>query len=234
MKHFEAELPQGYVAAKIVDAKNTKTAVVFNVVALFIMAAVFGAMWLIMFGTQGIDIEQLYEGESPWQSLLYLFLFLLMYFAYIVLHELTHGIAYKALTKQKLTFGMTLSVAYCGVPNIFVYRTCALVALLAPFVVFTPVFLLPALLVENLRLKLIFAAMFVMHFGGCVGDLYDTCLYAFVFRDKTTLMRDTGPKQTFYVLENSALGQKLVAKGVLEEMEQPFPADAQEDKNGQN
>ncbi|MCQ2122483.1 MAG: DUF3267 domain-containing protein, partial [Fibrobacter sp.] len=55
---------------------------------------------------------------------------------YIVLHELVHGAVYKLLTGQKLTFGFKASVAYCGVPDIYVYRRTALAALLAPFVVF--------------------------------------------------------------------------------------------------
>ena len=40
-----------------------------------------------------------------------------------------------------------------------------------------------------------------IHIGGCVGDLYDAALYLFRFRDPLTLMRDTGPKQSFYLRE---------------------------------
>lgn len=211
MKHFEAELPEGYVQAKVVDAKSKKVAIAFNVISLIIMAAIFVLLWLIVFGTQPIDgvVKQLVVTEW-WQTLARFAVFIAAYVAYVVLHEVTHGIAYKALTKQKLTFGMTLSVAYCGVPNIYVYRTCALVALLAPFVVFDIVFVFPIIFITDVAFKLIFMAMFAMHVGGCVGDLYDTALYAFVFRDKTVLMRDTGPKQTFYVLRASKLGQKIL------------------------
>ena len=42
------------------------------------------------------------------------------------------------------------------------------------------------------------AFLLATHLGGCVGDLYDTGLYLFRFRDPDTLMQDTGPKQTFY------------------------------------
>lgn len=213
MKHFEAELPEGYVQAKVVDAKSKKVAIVFNVVAFIIMAAVFVVLWLIVFGVQPIDgvLKQLAVAEL-WQTLVRFAVFIVAYVAYIVLHEITHGIAYKALTKQKLTFGLTLSVAYCGVPNIYVYRTCALVALLAPFVVFDIVFVFPIIFITDVAFRLIFMAMLAMHVGGCVGDLYDTALYAFVFRDKTVLMRDTGPKQTFYVMEASKLGQKILQR----------------------
>ena len=210
MKHFETELPEGYVTAKVVDAKSKKIAILFNLVAVLIMVAVFVILWFIVFGTQSVvNVVKAALVAEWWQSLLRLAVFIVAYVAYIVLHELTHGIAYKALTKQKLTFGLTLSVAYCGVPNIYVYRTCALVALLAPFVVFNVIFVLPIIFIADVAFKLIFMALFAMHFGGCVGDLYDTALYTFVFRDKSILMRDTGPKQTFYVLETSPLGRKI-------------------------
>ena len=83
-------------------------------------------------------------------------------------------------------------------PDIYVYRKAAMIALLAPFVVFTPVFLIPSFLFENAWDKFYCAVLLAMHIGGCVGDLYDTILYIFKFRSPDTLMRDTGPKQTFY------------------------------------
>ena len=43
--------------------------------------------------------------------------------------------------------------------------------------------------------------IFSLHVSGCVGDLYDAALYLFRFRDPLTLMRDTGPKQSFYLRE---------------------------------
>lgn len=89
-------------------------------------------------------------------------------------------------------------MAYCGVPDIFVYRSAALTALLAPFVVFTVVFLLAVLLIADPVSRYMAAFLLATHLGGCAGDLYDTGLYLFRFRDPTTLMQDTGPKQTFY------------------------------------
>ena len=48
-----------------------------------------------------------------------------------------------------------------------------------------------------------YAALFlsfllVLHLGGCSGDLYDMILLLFVIKGDV-LMKDTGPKQTFYV-----------------------------------
>ncbi len=119
--------------------------------------------------------------------------------AYVILHELVHGAAYKILTKQKLTFGLTLTVAYCGVPDIYVYRKASLIALLAPFVLFTVLFAVLLFFMPTAVDKCLMAFLLGVHVGGCVGDLYGAALYVFRFRDPETLMRDTGPAQTFYL-----------------------------------
>jgi len=188
-KHCVAELPAGYRPALVVDAKNAKFGIVMNVVALLIMIAIMiPAVFLI-------KPTGFFENYSLTRNIVLVGAMLL----YIVLHELTHGLAYKLLTKQKLTFGITLTVAYCGVPHVYVYRKAAMIALLAPFLAFLPVFLLPIFFLENAWDQLYCAILLALHIGGCAGDLYDTLLYIFRFRRTDTLMRDTGPKQTFYV-----------------------------------
>lgn len=189
MKHFEAELPAGYREAFTIDAANKKTGVSLNVAAAVIMVAVMIPFILI------IRPGSILEGFS-FSRYLITFGTLLVY---LVLHELVHGAAYKLLTRQKLTFGFTATVAYCGVPNIYVYRRASMIALLAPFCVFTVVFGLAVALLQDPWDKTFCAAVLAIHLGGCVGDLYDTWLYLSRFRDPATLMRDTGPKQTFYV-----------------------------------
>ena len=189
MKHYETELPAGYREAFTIDAANKKTGVTLNLVAAVIMvAAMIPAILIIRPGN-------ILEGFS-FSRYLITFGGLLVY---LVLHELVHGAAYKLLTRQKLTFGLTATVAYCGVPNIYVYRRASMISLLAPFCVFTVVFGLLTALLQNAWDKTFAAAVLAIHLGGCVGDLYDTGLYLFRFRDPGTLMRDTGPKQTFYV-----------------------------------
>ena len=123
---------------------------------------------------------------------------------YLVLHELVHGAVYKALTHQKLTFGFTLTVAFCGVPDVYTSRKTALLSLLAPFVTFS-ILLIPLTLwfySFNRLYYLLSGILFSVHFGGCVGDLYMTCLLLFKYKEQRTLMNDTGPKQTIYLPEN--------------------------------
>lgn len=188
-KSYELALPAGYRAAMVVDARDKKFLIFMNLAAILVGAAVIvSAVWFIGF-------QKVLEGFSKTGY----FLLVGAMFAYIVLHELTHGLVYKLLTGQKLTFGITLAAAYCGVPDVFVYRRTALLALLAPFALFLPVFLLPVFLLDQGWLQFCSALLLTIHVSGCVGDLYDTYLYLFRFRSPDTLMQDTGPKQTFYV-----------------------------------
>lgn len=188
-RNFETALPEGYAPVFTVDAKKKKTGILLNVAALLLMAAVFGAAAAL------IRPRDLLENFSPakWSAVVAAML------AYVVLHELTHGAAYKILTKQKLTFGLSLTVAFCGVPQIYVYRRTALISLLAPFTVFTLVFGGAVLLLPDAWDKIYASFLLAAHIGSCAGDLYDTLLFLFRFRDPATLMNDTGPKQTIFM-----------------------------------
>lgn len=198
MKHFEEKLPENYRLVKTVDATKAPFAVVFNLLSLVMMVGAFAVLYFA-FGTDVSLIKEQFLTLPDFTKILALLLLVVGFIVYIVLHELVHGVVYKAFTKRKLTFGVTMTCAYCGVPDVFVYRTASLCALLAPFVVFSIAFIVPMFFMQNTVWFLLLAALFAMHFGGCVGDLYITVLYVFKFRDGKTLMRDTGPVQTFYL-----------------------------------
>lgn len=193
MKHYELTLPNNYKEAKVVDAGKNKLGVMLNLFALLVTAVTVGLTVLILKPKDlfGVFLQQ--------GGIVRLLVYLAALFGYIVLHELVHGLAYKILTKRKLKFGITLTVAYCGVPDIYVYRKAALISLLAPFMVFLPVFFAPVFLLAADIDKIFAAFMLGMHIGGCSGDLYVTFLYLFKFKDSSVLMQDTGPKQTFYI-----------------------------------
>ena len=192
-KNYELTLPEGYREALLIDAGNKKLGILLNVIAFAITVLI-----LVLVVPQLHLREQLTVLSITLPKLI---VFTLSPIVYLVAHELVHGAAYKLLTRQKLTYGFTLTVAYCGVPNIYVYRKTALISLLAPFVVFTLLFGGLTLFLQDPVLRLISAVLLALHIGGCVGDLYDTFLYLFRFRAPDTLMNDTGPAQRFYVKE---------------------------------
>ena len=191
-QNYELELPAGYVEAYSVDAKeNKRTVILFTVVSMLITAAGIAASFFLIRP----------QGFPENFSFVKLGLIGAAQIIYVVLHELTHGAAYKLLTRQKLSFGLTLTVAFCGVPEIYVYRRAAMIALLAPVTVFTLIYGGAVLLLPDAWDKGFAAMLLWMHIGGCVGDLHNTLLYLTRFRDPKTLMRDTGPKQTFFSVE---------------------------------
>jgi hypothetical protein len=128
-------------------------------------------------------------------------IFMVSMILYIVLHELAHGTLYKLMTGEKLTYGFSWSCAFCGVPNIYTYRRCALSALLAPLVIFTVIFvpILVFLSYANLLYYIGFSFIFAMHLGGCIGDGYLAFLLFTRYKDADVLMRDLGPEQFIYV-----------------------------------
>lgn len=191
-KTFEKELPESYQEIYVVDATTKKFTIVMNLAALLI------TLIITISGTIIIRPSLREIFDTPFLTIRML-VFTVILFAYIVLHELVHGLFYKILTKQKLKFGFSVTVAFCGVPDIYVYRSTAMVALLAPFIIFLPVFIIPAIFCPFAIDKFLAVFMLASHVGGCTGDLYDTFLYCFKFKNPMTLMQDTGPKQTFYI-----------------------------------
>ena len=194
-KYYTKELPDGYQPAKTVDVGDKRFAILMNLAATLLTAVVgVGGFFLKFAGDPGSAIPDL---SNVWLFEGWLFAILVSLIVYLVLHELTHGIVYKILTGEKLTFGLKLSCAFCGVPDVYVTRKTALLALLAPFTVFSVAFLVPFFLLSG-SLSFSFLVLFSLHFGGCAGDLYDTFLLLFRLKGNL-LMRDTGPRQTFYI-----------------------------------
>ena len=197
MENYYRELPEGYREARVVDAKAKKTSVILTLSSIALTALAFVPIAVFC------DFEVVFNALKEKTAVVPYFVFLFSMVIYVILHELIHGAAYKALTHQKLTFGFTLTVAFCGVPDVYTSRKTALIALLAPFVTFTVIFV--PLLVWLHGVNMVFYAfagiLFAIHFGGCIGDLYMTALLLFKYKDPRTLMNDTGPKQTIYLPE---------------------------------
>lgn len=190
-KHFETVLPAEFRAVYSIDATKRKTVIIMNLVALALAAAVMVLqLVLIGFGTAVRKFR-----FTVWQLLVFIGVALV----YVVLHELVHGLVYWLFTGHKLKFGFTGTVAYCGVPDIYVYRTASMCAVIAPFAVFTVIFALGTILFKEPSMKILTALLQAIHVSGCVGDLFNFGLYLFKFRDPRTLMRDPGPAQTFYL-----------------------------------
>lgn len=195
-KNFEKELPEGYEQIYHINAREKRTALRFNLAAFAITIAVLIIGLIPIFITKAPEDFALGQLEGLIASLV----FLLSMIVYIIGHELVHGIAYKALTREKLTFGISLSCAFCGVPSIYTYRKTALIALLAPFTVFTVALVGLCVGMYFIHPMYYAFALYVlgMHAGACIGDLYMSMLCFTRFKSNDILMRDTGPEQFIY------------------------------------
>ncbi len=203
-RNFERELPSGYSRVYHIDAADKKTGLALNGICLLI-TALFVVLALIPLNfslTLRFDLE----GAAA------LMVFGIGMIAYIVLHELTHGAAYKILTKEKLTFGFKWSCAFCGVPDVFVYRRASMIALAAPLVIFTLVLapLAAALFFVSEAVYFAVAVLLAYHLGGCVGDGYMLILFLFKFKNEATLIRDTGPEQFVYAPAEPPLAEERI------------------------
>ena len=191
-ENFCVRLPEGYAEVYRLNAKSAKTGAIFTVGSVVMALAVILPCLRCTGG-------RIFSGDLLF-DVVAIFAFALSAVAYIVLHELVHGAAYKLLTGSRLTFGVSLTVAFCGVPDIYVSRRTALTALLAPFVVFGLVFgaLAGVLYFVNYTYYAVTVVLLGLHFGGCIGDLYMTGLLLFKYRERRLLLRDTGPEQFVY------------------------------------
>ena len=199
-KDFETEVPQGFREVYHIDASNKKTGLLMTLGAFVIMVLV---VVLLFMGLGGFRISVI-SGQI-WIYYKYLAIWLALSVVYIVLHELTHGAVYKALTHQKLRFGITWNAAFCGVPDIYTYRRVAVLSLIAPLTVFTVIFAALALWLRTFSTAwyLVVGVLFAVHISGCVGDLFMTFKFLTKYKDPRTLMRDIGPEQWIYVPKES-------------------------------
>ena len=198
-KNFERALPAGYKQALYINAKDIKLGIILNLIALAVLGIVMAAAIASLGFADKLSLEAF--AIDPLKLLVAYFVLFASMILYTVLHELVHGVVYKTLTGEKLTFGISWSCAFCGVPHIFVYRRSSIISVIAPFTLFTLLFipLLIILYFVSPLYYLIVAFIFGLHLGGCSGDLYIFYLLTTKFKNDKTLIRDTGPEQYFYV-----------------------------------
>ena len=190
-RFYERELPKGYVEALVVDAYDKKSSRGMQLLALVIAVIAFNMVLFFYIIPQWSEIRSGF-------SIIGGIGVIAAYFLYISLHELTHGAVYKLMTKQKVMLGFKPPAAYCGVPDIYLYRITSLVSLFAPFTVFGILFVGLFFLIGDPFVKTLILVLLVLHLIGCAGDLYGAWILLRKLRDPATLRKDMGPAQIYY------------------------------------
>ena len=192
MKSYAA-LPPGYAPADAIDLlHNKKQFWIVNglSVALCVIMLILPFLW----GYSPLD----FNGEGSLSALLLRRgVALAGIFAYIALHELTHGIVMMACG-ARVHYGYKVAYAYAGSDAYFT-RPAYIVIALAPVVLWGIVF---AVLTACLPREW-FPAVWLwqlVNISGAAGDFYCTCRILRAPRD--TLVQDTGTAMTFYHTPN--------------------------------
>lgn len=201
MKNCYEKLPENYKIVYEINAKNKKVGIIMNIVAalpvvLFIVIA---------FLTKDLSDVPAVSAKDLLVSGFKLICLAVVMIAYIVLHELTHGAAYKILTGAKLKFGLSWSCAFCGVPEVYVNKKTALIALSAPLILFSVIFAALSVVFWFFDPLSYFLSMIMLglHLGGCSGDIYMIYLLCFKYNSPNLLLNDDGPSQRiFYPCDN--------------------------------
>ena len=185
--HF---LPENYQEIMQINLqKDKQTAQKVNVIAGIIMIA------LLIIGHLIVPIKELFNEEMFAASLLRLGVLFLAYFAYIVLHELTHAVAMKAVGGGKVIFGFTGLYAFAGSREDYFDKTAYRCIALAPLVLWGIVFAVMTALVPRSWFWVVWFLQ-AGNIGGAAGDVFVTA--KLWNKPASILVMDTGVDMTVY------------------------------------
>ncbi len=178
-------LPEGYQEIKKVNLqKDKKLVIIVNLAALFLMLP------LLILGVLIKPINFYEIVNNP--IVLCIILFLLI--AYIILHEVVHGILIYIYSKRKPKYGFTGLYAYAGSESYFNKKQYIVIAL-SPIVIWGVVLLILNIL---LPFKFFWIIYFIQvnNISGAAGDLYITLVINKM--PPNVLIKDTGIEMTIY------------------------------------
>jgi len=183
------DLPEGYKEIYSVDfQKNRKTALKINGIALIITVLMIVPMLFI------VPISTLFESGGFIGFLIKLAAFIVFTAAYMVLHELVHGIAMKICGTKKVKYGFTGIYAYAGSSDHYGKKAYIFIAL-APIVFFGIILAVVNALVPRDWFWVIYIIQ-VTNISGAAGDLFVT--FKFSRFPKDILVKDHGVGMRVY------------------------------------
>ena len=186
------KLPEGYDLYSVIDLKTNKKDNLFVTIGSAVIMAV---MFIAAYFTKGVFIL----AAIGWVKII--INIVIAFFgsvAYIFLHEAVHAAFFKIFdTKCKLRFGFTAGMAYCSSDGYYKKAPYLAVAL-SPVVIWTPLLLIPCLLVP---LTYFWGVFFIQIFNvsGAAGDLYVTV--KILTAPKKVLILDNGTDMEIYATD---------------------------------
>ena len=183
-------LPEGYREIYSVDLKNDKKKLILvNALALAIGVIMVVPMLFV------VPISALFSMEKGLGSYALRFLaMLVLLVAYIVLHELVHGVAMKACGTKKVKYGFTGVYAFAGSDDYYGKKAYIFIAL-AP-VIFWGVVIAAINPFVSAEWFWVVYIIQICNISGAAGDLYVTL--RFLRLPKDILVRDCGVSMSVY------------------------------------
>ena len=181
-------LPENYKKIFEIDlVKNKKQMIFVNVLAVAVMFIMFPI------GNAIVPMHTMLEGAA----LVKLAVICLGYAAYILLHELVHGIFMKHYSGMKPKYGFTLLYAYAGSDAYFNKKSYIIIGL-SPVLIWGAVL---GVLCAVLPSGWFWVPYFIQigNISGAAGDAYVT--YKMLTFPKDILVNDTGVAMTVYAKE---------------------------------
>lgn len=196
MKGFDhTRVPDGFVAVREIDLeKNKKVFVLLNVASLVLALVVLVPALMI----RGFEFS--FSADEAGGVALQFFSVAVGLVAYMVLHELVHGVCIRLIASVKPKYGFKGWAAYAGAPDTYFTKGEYIIVALAPVVVWGVV-----LLVLNLLLPQWFWPIYLIqtiNISGAVGDFYVTALSLRL--PKELLVNDDGVTMRFYAPSTKA------------------------------
>ncbi|MBQ7837948.1 MAG: DUF3267 domain-containing protein [Clostridia bacterium] len=187
-------LPENYTKLLDIDLqKNKKLALLVNLLGLAIIAVmvvaahIFNPVSMIFDMSEGLGVYFARFAVIAIGAV-----------AYILLHEIVHGICMKHFSGMKPTYGFTGLYAYAGSKAYFNKRDYIIITL-APIVVWGIVLAVINVFVHESWFWVVYFIQ-IINVSGAAGDIYVTVKFSKLPPD--ILVNDTGVAMTVYTKEN--------------------------------
>jgi hypothetical protein len=186
-------LPEGYKEIYSVNLqKNKKMAVVINLMALVIAAALAVPAHIV------IPVSSLFDMSGGIGRYMLRFgVLLVLCVAYIILHELVHGAAMRMCGTKKIKYGFTGMYAYAGSDDYYAKKPYIFIAL-APVVLWGVVLAAVNIFVPYDWFWVVYLIQ-ISNLSGAAGDFFVTV--KFLGMPKDILIKDCGVGMTVYSKE---------------------------------
>ncbi len=190
MKKSEKVLPENYKEILSIDLqKDKKKAILINALAIVI------AVVMVVIANFFVPITELFSFEKGMLDYSLRFVTVLVAsVAYMILHELVHGIAMKLSGTEKIKYGFTGMYAFAGSDDLY-YKKSYLFIALAPVILWGIVLLIINLFVNASWFWVVYILQ-ISNISGAAGDFYVSIKFATLPDD--ILVKDRGVGMIVY------------------------------------